>query len=412
MTVRRIASRLTRALCSFALVLPHVLQAQDAPAQEPVTGLVWHDLIDGMRFERQRLQSGIYVATGAEMPWNSDREAPVRIYSAFSFPDGKIRFDHESRGYTLRGGQPMVEDTHRVVCLLPDRTLHFSNLTPLSLILAIAPAKTLSIKSRPGTRGYLDPRCLGLIETHKLYDGITFDEAARKWADAVTSKPAVLSNEGDGVIRSTILGPGRMSWWIDTHRGFTLVRFLREAGMVDPESGEFLRLSEFIRRNNAFRARLEERGVDWQKRSGLDVPEEVELGWVQVRGVWVPSSYRHVTTTQEKGDDSSSDTTTVVERVIALRFDWSSVNEDVDDGLFDFANFGLPDGTSVVDYRTGVAEFVEKIGAQPSVKRVDLGDGGRRVSWVVIVAFNFVIAAAILCFVMLRRRWTRRGDGS
>lgn len=42
--------------------------AQEAADQEPSSDLTWQDLVDGMRFERQKLKSGIYVATGMEFP--------------------------------------------------------------------------------------------------------------------------------------------------------------------------------------------------------------------------------------------------------------------------------------------------------------------------------------------------------
>lgn len=331
----------------------------------------------------------------------------MKISSAFSFPEEKIRFDHRGWDYRTRQGQTIFEESHRVICLLPDRTIHFTDMNPLSLMLSILPPNTMSIKGHPWSRGYLDPRCLGLIHTNELYKGAKLSAVIEKWANRFAPETLTLTDEGAGIVRATqISSVGRRSIWIDTERGFGLVRFQGEMGKRDPESGDFLRFTEFIEKNEEARSRIEERDIDWQKNKILDVPEEIEIGWVEVGGVWVPSSYHHVTVSQQRSRDRESHETEIVKRETTLNFEWSSVNDELNDELFDYHNFDLPKGTDVFDQRTPKSVFVEQIGSLPVADRIDLTNAGEQSKhrWWIIIGLNTAFVVVLILVLYFRRR--------
>jgi len=380
-------------------------------AAQGAAKLSWADIVAGIRFERERLHSGIYTAVGTENVPGFEGELPVRLYSVFSMPDKHIRFEHRGARPKLNGDTGEMQDTFRCIHSAADRTEHYTSL-PKSRMLNIVAPGTMRVKGRDGTRGYLDPRCLGIVAIHKLYDGLPFDKIGSDWADKMSAAPAQVFDEGDGIVRATILEKGaRDSYWVDTKHGFTLIRHLKEAGMVDQETGEFSRLMSAIEKNEAFRKRVEEAGIDWRARSALEVPEEVDVTWKELNGVWVPTSYRHVIVHQVAVKGQPASKSIVSRQEVSLSLDWTQANTPIEERLFDYHDFNLPIGTEVFDQRGKDVQFIEKIGSLPASVPVTtaLTQSSRRG---LIIAINITGLAIIIAVLLMKRKATPAPPGT
>ena len=371
------------------------------------------DILAGMRFERERIVSGVYTASGSEMPVRRIEKAePVSLFSAFSFADQKMRFEHRGHGSVRRNGQLVEKDTRRIICLLPDRTYHFSDLSS-SLFLNILPPGTLAFKPQPGTRGFLDVRTLGILESHEAYRGMSLEKAIDRWEQGWTAEETAsgeplpdpsISQDESGVTRvSLTTSGGRRSFWVNTDKGFTLERYRVELGKVNAATGEFNSLSDVVADNPELAKKLSAKNMGDEHI--IDVAEEIEMEWTCIKDVWVPTSYEHFFATQKLNDSKAPNAPPlkVVRNITKLALDWKSVNETVADEVFDYRSFDLPKGTEVFDRRGENPLFIEKIGVTPPrarnlAKKSDKPD--RR--WLVLA--NLAMICGFVGYVWYRRR--------
>jgi hypothetical protein len=375
-------------------------------------GLSWEELCAGMQFERERLIAGVYSASGTGEFVRTDPTDGFELFSAFSFAEEKIRFEHRGRSLMRRAGAQLETDVHRLICLLPDKTYRVdTHRKDLSRMITILHPGVEELRKKAGLRGYLDPRCLGLLRIDQLASGVRFQDALEQFNSLFSRSAISISHAGAGVYRASSTGRGgRMSVWIDTEQGFTLVRRLVENGLVNEETGEFILFSQALEGEELkdLRMRMDERNLDLDYARALDVPEEIQIGWGQVAGVWVPLSYQHVVVAQRENDskEPGAPPLKVVRSELTMTLNWTAVNSIPSDQMFDYQSFGLPANTPVFDLRDPDHPLVGRVRAEP----LAIPDAPRRSirTWIVLV--HVIVIGAVLAIHLWRRRhrWARK----
>lgn len=341
----------------------------------------------GMKNHRQRLRSGIVRMSGRllEDDPNALRlEGEVRIFSAFDFGEGKMRFDRtEPRAAILSAGAPgSIPRWSRMITggkfvRVPGKTIYHvagDVLTDTHVESANPP-----VPARPW-----DVRGLGLYHWLDLRKAADYDDVVGNWEKVA---PEEVVDEGRGIHRiGWTVGSGivRRTLWLDETKGFAPIRF--ELRWKDPDHP----------------------GV-------LSEPKAVcDVTWAESGGVWVPTTYRI--------EDRQSVPRT---RIYELALEWESVNEPVPADLFTLEGMKLDPGNILVDNRLGKPIVVGKINERRVPVFSGIGRPGRGSvptfggvgAWNrrIVLAVNVVLLLMVLGYALYRdwdnrRRRLLRGD--
>ena len=393
--------------CLFGLLTAGVMLYGAVGYSAESAALSWDELYAGMQFERERLIAGVYSASGTGEFLRTDPTDGFELFSAFSFVEEKIRFEYRGRSLMWRAGAQLETDVHRLICLLPDKTYRVdTHREDLSRMITILHPGVEQLRKTPGFRGYLDPRCLGLLRIDQLASGVRFQDALEQFNSLFSRSEISVAHEGAGVYRAWRIGRGgRLSVWIDAEQGFTPVRWVEELGLGNERTGDFTFFSQSI-------AQEEPKAFDSDCALALDVPEEIQIGWGQVAGVWVPLSYHHVVVGQRRNDSKEPGARPLktVRSELTMTLNWTAVNSIPSDQLFDYQSFGLPANTPVFDLRDPDHPLVGRVRAEP----LQIPDGPRRSirTWIVLV--HVIVIGAVLAIHLWRRRnrWATKTGGS
>ena len=274
-------------------------------------------LIDGMKFEREKIVSGIVRGKGER---TLEREVdgksisgtgPVEYFLAFDFLEDNLRVDrHESHfkedgSHDRRLGQYIETEDMIAYCssLLDD---------PQTGIIFIANPKVGDYEFRNNQYCRpLDIRHVGLLDLWRFTHGDTIPFSAQL-GHYIKRIPEVLVEEESGVFRIEYhqrvedRGELRKSMlWIDTQNGFTVRRSLR--------------IWEFDSRKDQ----------PW-------IPEDIRTSWKRIGSVWVP-----VDTFFEKNlpiDEKEK---------FFMTFDWEGLNKPVDKIYFTYCDFDAQERTPI-----------------------------------------------------------------
>ena len=320
-------------------------------------------VLSGIDAERGRLKQGSFAITGTESVLERDGVTtlrPFQIDSTFSHPTQRVFFQHVGEQEIYRNERYADLEVNRIICLLPDRTFHFTNI-PESPWIAVVGPNTPSFRGMKGTRGYLDPRCLGLITTSQMYRGISFEKAMSDFAASLRDG-YTLQHIGDNVYRfrrvfatnkpDTITG--RRSVYVDASKGFSVIRDISEVGAIGENGEHVFPVSAYFSSHP-----IEDSDEVAEKMRALtpDVRSQIDVSWEEINGVWVPSSVKAFQLTQDFDKDAQGDLVILSGRSVKSEFSgrihWSSVNEPIDESVFHYDNFDVPPSTPVFDVRNG-----------------------------------------------------------
>jgi hypothetical protein len=256
----------------------------------------------GFKAGRAQLKTGVFHATGTK---ELTHEVPplktaVKIYGAFDFEKGSLRFDRDQQIWE----RVPTEDWKLVpfqgkFALVPDHSLQWTSDDKRTAF--IGPPK-----KRYGIRPF-DVRLVGISNWGGLNDtGTDWPVVDRVFAQKVVA----------GVIeKGSLYHVGwatpnfRFDVWFDSKRDFVPVRYEQIIGAADAK------------------------GV-WPAPAGIG-----EAKWTKIEGVWVPSWFKQ----ELKLTKSHYRQELTLER--------ESVNKPVPASLFTWQTLGLPAGTRVVDTR-------------------------------------------------------------
>ncbi len=176
----------------------------------------------------------------------------------------------------------------------------------------------------------------------------------------------------------------KVTTWIDTKRGHTVIRFVFEWGTQIEEKTEF--------------------------NTALIVSDE-NVKWELAHEVYIPVFYEARATLpypREGVEITKFDVNNYNFRKVHRRYDfeWSQVNEPLDPSVFDYHNFGLPAGTSVIGMRA------PKVAANGEVHFPEIERLGKRTieipkRWIgknALIAFAIGLLGATVALVWRYRR--------
>jgi len=268
-------------------------------------------LIDGEKFEREKLITGIVRGKGERILTREidgktiSDTAPVEYFIAFDFLEGNTRVDRhevmfkENGGYERHLGQYIEKkDSIEYCSYMPDDN-------SMGSIFVAQPKEGPDYEFR--SKWYchpLDIRSIGHLELWRFVnaDSPPFTDRMDSYKKRI---PEVVVEEENGIIRyeyhgrtsDGILNKGAV--WIDTKNGFTTRRILSvwELGLQ--------RDQHFISRDTH---------VSWKKQSGVWVPVDIIF------------------------EENVPPTANEKEKFV-MTFDWESVNNLVDDEYFSYCSF-------------------------------------------------------------------------
>jgi len=360
------------------------LPADAATPQERDPQKLAQFLLAGMKDGRDRLRTGVFKAQGRVVKQNARGdgvEGEVDIFSAFDYELGLLRFDRTEPakwrvpGFKSAPSRTPAAKKQAPIPSIPDPSL------PVDIVLTKAIGKWVRTPSHTirwvppqdlgRVRSYtmigigppnkspikeaspFDVRTLGLLYWHALAVGEPFDQiygatVGRHYVEVdVESRGLHRIRSQDAQITTTT--------WLDETKDFAPVRLELRYPRAPGAAG---RPNEPVMVS--------------------------EVGYEQVSGVWVPTSYRiedHI----GKGNQLSYEFTLV----------WESVNQPVPPVYFTAEGFGVPKGTNVIDDRLGKPIITGKLDVTPALPEFRPQSQGR-FHWSTVVAAVAGLTACVL----------------
>jgi len=281
-------------------------------------------VLSGLKDARDRLQSGMFVAHGhLDLTHRKldPLEGPIEVFSAFDFRTQMFRFDRLEPIWLVpspkerRAGDAT---SMKVVQLggkfveRPDRTIQWMGAEPW---VWIRPANA----SPHGAIRPFDIRLIGLLNWGTVDRSVTWQRMLeilhRPVQDAVKETDSlyrlVFVYEKSGV---------RIDHLFDANLGFSPVR-------------------------TEERQRARDATGPWPE------PRELqEVSWIKKNNVWVPTSwYQEILSPLDP-------------RRRELTFQWQAVNEPIEEQVFSWEGFRVPNGTEILEKRLGKVITVARVG--------------------------------------------------
>jgi prepilin-type processing-associated H-X9-DG protein/prepilin-type N-terminal cleavage/methylation domain-containing protein len=332
------------ALCSGVILgLDARARAQDRDPKED-----FNFVLSGMRHERGKLQRGVCQITGrfiARDPSESrpSFDGPITIFAAFD-GESKTRFDCSKPGWVIDPSAVLHEDPKQPGRVLGGKTMkgitksHFYDNGKKASWWQEDLAPSITVSASFGSRrsdfrmGYFDLRALGLY--YELARRHEYD--LKTLLDRYAAMPSIpkVDRSNPSLWLISWAGPapvpdGDTRFWIDVRNGFTPVRY---EGLQRPSNSP---------------------NAPWT------VVEKSETQWERHGEIWVPVKHHHAV--GSKG---------VWSAVYEFDIKWESINEPVDDSLFDYRSFGAPDYVGVYDNSLGGQPIVVKpVGQLPETTK-------------------------------------------
>ncbi|GHT26651.1 hypothetical protein FACS18942_04500 [Planctomycetales bacterium] len=341
-------------------------------------------LIDGMKFEREKIISGIVRGKGEQI---FEREAdgksvidtgPVEYFIAFDFLEGNQRVDRnesvfkEKGGYYSRLGQYIERKDAIEYCSTP-----FGN--PDLRVIFVANPKEGQYDFRNNDCCHpLDIRLIELLDLQRFTHGGAKPFNVRM--DNYTRVPDILVEEENGIFRYEYhqrveeRGELRKSvLWIDVKNGFTHRRSLSI----------------------------------WEFDSRKDNPwilSDKRISWKKIDDVWVPIDivFENNLPIEEK-------------KKFVMMFDWESVNKPVNQEYFTYCDFEASDHTPVlsVPHKESqgksdlLGDFINLCGTKEGrllMKQIEAKDSSRQFR----VRLGLISAGIVLIVIGIYLRFRKR----
>jgi hypothetical protein len=315
------------------------------------------DILLAMDAERQRLNSGSFVASGTytnESDAAGVLEAPIEFTCDFDFAEGLVRIERREPYRRTRNKEPTRSDNWEIAYSGGQfaRCKDFIISIPSGSDVAAIRSPTRRARSWENP---FDVRTLGITFLWDFEKGLPYPEMWQNYQSANKGHPEIVSvDKGIYQLRWVATNQGT-TWtivhdvWVDSNRGYWPVRL----EVNDGASGK------------ALRPRIE----------STTVPS-------RVADVWVPGHFQ----IRDQGTKYE------------LSFQWSNVNRTISSDRFEIDSFDLSGVRRVVDFR----------GAKPVVLRhldEDLTKNSRdRVFGIWLIALGAAIVVGLFALRRLRRQ--------
>ena len=338
------------------------------------SGVDIETIVSGIAFERGKLRQGEFAITGKK----TLRRASGEVIEVAFEDHGRVDFTRGVRFYRHDGvsdvpskqGYRLREGTW-IVGYVEDATYFYSTFANIQGIFLFPPDADVFRGVRSGDEGFFDPRTLGMAESMRLPQTSSFEDVFEEFSNDIRDGFAVESL-GGGVFGLRKMyqepdGPGSRvgfsRYVVDVTGGFSILESTSGLRFVGPDGKTLITPAEHFEVTPP------------DPDDPLDAAERIvhgdfqtqkSVGWEEIGGIWVPSSFRLISFTQEFDDlpDGSLDLSTarLLETRVSGKIDWISVNSRFDESEFHYTNFGVPRNTSVFDWRDGEWQLVDRIG--------------------------------------------------
>ncbi|MDA1053650.1 MAG: hypothetical protein O3C40_24645 [Planctomycetota bacterium] len=325
-------------------------------------------VFSGMTAEREKLRSGVFRASGVRRDRFSSgvHEADWDIFGAFDQGGEYYRFDQY---LPLQRNDGLPQDSMPEMADLLDRDAMRFVRTPDRKLFWYARNQDLAIypldrESDPILKAF-DVRALGLAGPISMDAGRTYQTMVQTFLSRDAPVVERLANRVTTISYVVMGGELRETLWIDEKRGYVPFRTELRINIPDfPRSASFPDTEHY--------------------------EQEIEVGWDNRGGTWVPISV-------------SANTKTIS---LELAFDWESVNQPVPADLFTPEGLKVPDHTLMIDHRLGEAIVLGNMQG-PLPKGPTLKDPGvERRWWLIGLNTALIVGAALAAWYMVRRRKT------
>ncbi len=320
-------------------------------------------LLDGIRAQRETLESGSFRVSGRVLSGSNHEQGGIqgqlRIFCAFDFPSGKLRFDREEpKDYPvvgteteealIQGGQ-WVRTRDHVISLMRGRD-----------VVHVLPVHNTnaSLWAKP-----FDVRALGMSFRYELDRGTQFEEV---WENYKSLPVTDVEEQVDGMWKIAWIGGDeiktKVEMTLDTQHGYWPLELSVQSSVPASE------------------------GPRWMPANFTS-----ELSIREVSGCWVPSVYSWRTPEYSQN----------------LDFEWESLNRPLEEELFTADGFELSSANRIVDKTLGAPIVVRNLAAEKRTKEFESEHppGMRSRLW--LVTLSLLLLLLVIAAVSYKRRIDR-----
>ncbi|MFG0262861.1 hypothetical protein [Roseimaritima sediminicola] len=351
-----------------ALLISVCLVPSGVPSAAAADELALQDVLQGIRFERERLSSGVFSFTGREsvrLSNGKDRMIEFHNAGAFSVADDAWFYQYQGHHEALANGKSTLEPIMWIKCLRSDMCMHMSTLPELPKLIITHPEETTF--SGLGSGHYIfDPRCLGLvlINARKSHN---FESALETFSQRLNRVGYVCEALGDGRYGLTYVsrnGPeqqfvDKTTYIVDANRGFGITDYSITQFATGPDGDELIPVEDYFATtplNPDDEAELVRRALSENQ------PAMVRIDWRKIDSVWVPVAIESRLPCNDFDTDSEGNV--LVESLdryhhtFSGKLEWRFVSSNVPEKFFDYRYFNVPGRTKVFDFRKETRPFV------------------------------------------------------
>lgn len=346
-------------------------------------------LFQGMRHERLQLSTGVCHIKGVMMKVfhddagkNVNKEIDVSVVLGGS---NRIRFDITQPGFVYEriDNDPDVDHTgqFRTKGTIQNITTKYSNDGKRAAIYRNNQNDQVNIMrardnvSPPELIGFFDVRAFGLYRVGTLGGEKPFDQQLDSFFKAggltrvekYDKEPWCIVWTGE-VKKQGVFVETRL--WVDPARGFTPVRLTHKEKFVDMKPNQTPNIPKNV----------------WI------TTDDNKTSWEKVDGVWVPV-HSELTIRERGGSWSES---------IVFDLKWDDVNKPVENKVFEWESFGVPETAGVYDHTTGKLITIRQRFAATQQQVKSSHPLGKK--------YRLLVAAILLCIIglLLLRKYRRQ----
>jgi hypothetical protein len=334
-------------------------------------------VLAGIRENREKMKSGMFRASGHQSMPSSEAPFELKLYCAFDWPSGRLRFNGSRELPPNQSRQPKVREKKAVdeakepmkvenvvqksgVVFTPKEVIEFTGKT----IRSFSPDQNEEVKGIK--RRAFDIRALGMYGHVDFLEGIWFEDTWKRYKDR---KPRDIQRDADGTwkINWEVKKPALLeTLWLEETKGFSVTRHeIRGKDKVDK--------------------------LKWAEPMITS-----HVTWTLYESVWVPKTF-------------VLQTRVGVEKFMKFVFaiEWESLNTVIPDKVFTVDDFEISKRTAFLDMKTGHPIVVDVLNTEVKGRSVatktEVYDSVSPFVWMFFM--NIALVAFILVCVRYKREY-------
>ncbi|TWU17601.1 hypothetical protein [Bythopirellula polymerisocia] len=341
-------------------------------------GDFFNNVMDEMASERAKIIRGVCVANGSRtytLPSGEGDVSSASFFCSFDVSAGNLRFDRTEPQVLLARREKDNEWTVQVQKPNESRFIRTFEMTAqYSAASRRIDKKPRDFLPRNPSEVPFDIRAAGVLSWPTFLKGERVEDILSQLR-CVSPTDITESDSGIVVINwSNALQ--KTSLWIDTHNGFTPVRFEGRQRSTPTENSTWM--DEPVIRNI--------------------------VSWKKINDTWIPVNFLFESRQPFVLDSKTDDKMSYVFVKYDVQIQWSAVNEPIPSEHFDPSKLDLPTGTWVVEHRREEPVVEQIVGSDYKLRGYWPIAENREVTPVYWIAIT-CSAIAVLLFLIARKTW-------